>query len=87
MVMPQSGPIILIEDDLDDKDIFEEALGELHLPNLFRWFPNPVDALKYLETTYENPFLIICDVNLPFQNGLEFKKTIDALPAIREKSI
>jgi CheY-like chemotaxis protein len=85
--MPITGPIVLIEDDPDDKDFFEEALAELKLPNLLRWFDNPAAARRYLQNSEEVPFLIVCDVNLPGQNGLEFKKSIDSIPAIRKKSI
>ncbi len=31
--------------------------------------------------------LIICDIILPVQNGMEFKREIDADPVLRKKSI
>lgn len=32
------GPIVLIEDDVDDKDLLEEVLKGLNIPNKIVWF-------------------------------------------------
>ncbi|MEO6405827.1 MAG: response regulator [Ferruginibacter sp.] len=81
------GPIILIEDDADDKAIIDEIISEMKLPNKLHWFTNCPDAYHYLDTTVDRPFLILCDVNLPIQSGTEFKKQVDAHPELRKKSI
>jgi len=83
----KSGPIILIEDDIDDQKIMEEALGEMNVDNRLIWFPNCKAAMHYLQTTEDQPFIIFCDVNLPVQTGIEFKKEIDEDPVLRRKSI
>jgi response regulator RpfG family c-di-GMP phosphodiesterase len=85
--MSRSGPILLIEDDSDDKMIFEMIIRELEIPNQMIWFDNTMDAFKFLCTTSESPFLIFCDINLPGQNGLDFKKQVDDVPELRKKSI
>ncbi|WP_018614056.1 response regulator [Segetibacter koreensis] len=85
--MARSGPIIIIEDDYDDQEIIHDILKELEVPNNIIFFTNGSDGLKYLKTTNEQPFLIICDVNLPGINGLEFKKQIDNDSYLRQKSI
>jgi CheY-like chemotaxis protein len=85
--MAKRGPIILVEDDVDDKTIFEEALEDIGAKNSLRWFINPIEAFSYLATTEEKPFLIFCDINLPKQNGLDFKARIDADKYLRQKSI
>jgi CheY-like chemotaxis protein len=85
--MAKTGPIILIEDDPDDKAIFEDAIHELGVSNALRAFDSPIECFKYLKTTHEQPFLIFCDVNLPRQNGLDFKASIDGDPQLRRKSI
>jgi two-component SAPR family response regulator len=73
----KSGPIILIEDDIDDKTIFKAILKELNIPNKFTWFDNCIDSWKYLKSTSDQPFIIFCDINLPKQNGIDFKRQID----------
>jgi CheY-like chemotaxis protein len=81
------GPIVIVEDDSDDIDILIDVLRELDVRNPLIWFDNCFDAFKYLKTTSEQPFIILSDVNLPGQNGIEFKKDIDADQELRRKSI
>jgi len=83
----KTGPIVLVEDDFDDKKFFEVALTDLKVPNKLLWFDNCHEALDYLKTTEEKPFLIFSDINLPLQTGIEFKRDIDADPELRKKSI
>lgn len=83
----KDGPIILIEDDVDDQEIFRDIVAELKVANELIIFDNCPDGFKYLKATPEQPFVIFCDVNLPVQNGMEFKKQIDADPELRKKSI
>jgi CheY-like chemotaxis protein len=79
-------PIILIEDDQDDQDMFRELIVELGIPNPLIFFDNAPDALEFLVEDGQ-PFLIFCDVNLPMQTGLEFKRLVDDHPELRKKSI
>jgi len=81
------GPIIIVEDDKDDRDIIEEVLKELNIPNEIVWFKRCVNAFDYLKTHTNQPFLIFCDINLPGLSGLEFKRQIDADKELRKKSI
>lgn len=83
----KSGPIIIIEDDHDDKDILEEVLKELNVSNKLVWFQSNSDAFQFLKTLDEQPFLIISDVNLPGQSGIEFKKQLDEDEQLKKKSI
>ncbi|MDB5225923.1 MAG: response regulator receiver protein [Bacteroidota bacterium] len=85
--MSKSGPIIVIEDDKDDLELFQEVIGELKINNKLISFVNCLDAYDYLQTTSDQPFIIFCDVNLPQQNGIEFKRNIDHDPHLRKKSI
>ncbi len=81
------GPIIIIEDDADDKDLFAAVLKELKYENQLIWFNNCADAFQYLDSSTEQPFVIFCDVNLPKQTGTELKKQIDDHDGLRRKSI
>jgi response regulator RpfG family c-di-GMP phosphodiesterase len=85
--MSKTGPIILIDDDRDDKEIFEHVIKQLDILNKFICFDRTEKAMNYLSTTADQPFIIFCDINLPLQDGLEFKQSIDSNPVLRKKSI
>ena len=42
---------------------------------------------SFLKSTTKQPFIILCDINLPQLNGLEFKKQLDADAELRHKAI
>ena len=85
--MAKSGPVIVLEDDADDKSIFEEILQDLEITNKLIWFTKTAETLEYLKTTSEQPFIIFSDINLPVQNGIDFKKELDTDEQLRKKSI
>jgi CheY-like chemotaxis protein len=85
--MPYSGPIVIVEDDVDDQEIVAEILKELEAPNELLIFDNCTDALHFLKFATKQPFIILCDINLPQLNGLEFKKDIDTDSALRQKCV
>jgi CheY-like chemotaxis protein len=87
LVMPKSGPIIIIEDDADDQELLKEVFRELQVPNLTRFFDSCASAFNYLLTTIERPFLIISDINLPAMTGLELCKKVFENKALKMKSI
>lgn len=78
---------MVVEDDPDDKEVLEEILHELNIINSLVWFTNGPAAFRYLKTTATQPLIILSDVNLPIQNGIEFKRQIDNDPELRRKSI
>ena len=81
------GPIIIVDDDLDDREIYLESIRAIGIPNEVRFFENGPNALNYLYTTPEQPFIILCDVNMHMMTGLEFKEKIQADPILRTKGI
>jgi len=83
----KAGPIIIVEDDIDDQEIFIQALREININNQVNHFKNGKTAFEYLLQTSERPFIIFCDVNLPGQKGTAFKKQIDENKELRRKSI
>lgn len=85
--MSKSGPVILVDDDADDHQIFVEVMEEMNVSNRVLCFSNSVDALHHLRTTTEASFMIFCDVNMPVVSGLELKLRIDSDPELRKKSI
>ena len=85
--MAKRGPILLVEDDKDDQEIIKEVLHQINIPNKFICFANGQEVLDYLKTTADQPFLILCDVNMPVMDGLELRKSIDENEYLRRKSI
>lgn len=85
--MSKTGPILIIEDDPDDAEMFMAIAKDLKVPNELIWFENTEEAFDYLVQTKEIVFVIFCDINLPGTNGLTFKRTIEEHPALRKKSI
>ncbi len=83
----KAGPIILIEDDEDDKAVIEEVLGELKITNELIWFDKSQGAYDYLLATSDQPFIILSDVNLPGKTGIDLKSQIDGNEYLRKKSI
>lgn len=81
------GPIIILEDDLDDQEILTEVLEELEIPYRIDFYTQAKDVLNYLSNTDEQPFIIISDVNLPLMNGLELRQIINGNAYLRNKSI
>jgi len=85
--MNKGGPIIIIEDDSDDREIFLEIFQELDLRNEIKFFNDGEDALIYLTDTTIEPFIIFSDINMPRLSGMELREKIHQNEDLRIKSI
>lgn len=85
--MSKTGPVVILEDDPDDRELLAEVFEKLEIANKLIWFTTADVAFDYLKTTPEQPFIILSDVNLPGENGIEFKRRIDHDDELRRKSI
>jgi len=74
--MNKSGPIIVIEDDIDDKELLEEIFVKLGYINKIIFFADGNEALEFLNKTEEPPFLILSDINMPKINGFELRNKV-----------
>ncbi|RYY83986.1 MAG: response regulator [Chitinophagaceae bacterium] len=74
--MNNSGPVIVIEDDVDDQEILTTVFKELGYPNEIRFFTDGYLALDYLNQTEIVPFLILSDINMPKLDGFELRNKI-----------
>lgn len=83
----KDGALIIVEDDMDDQEILKEIFESLGLSNKLLLFPDGSETLTYLQATSEQPFLILCDINLPKLNGLELRDALHADERLRKKSI
>ncbi len=80
-------PIIIIEDDADDCEAIQLALEEIGILNEQKCFQNGLEALNYLQSTSEQTFLILSDVNMPILNGFQLKEEINKNDKLRIQSI
>jgi CheY-like chemotaxis protein len=85
--MNVSGPIVFIEDDLDDQEIIAEAFKTLNLPNKVIFFSDGEKALQYLTETDIKPFIIFSDINMPRLSGMDLRKKVHENEDLRLKSI
>ncbi len=83
----KNGPLVIVEDDLDDQEIIREVFESLEVSNTLLLFSDGVEALTYLKTTTDQPFLILCDINLPKLNGLQLREQINMDERLRKKSV
>ena len=74
--MNRDGEIIVIEDDMDDQELFGEIFKSLQISNKVLFFNNGEDALQYLQQPDIEPFLILSDINLPRLNGFELRERV-----------
>jgi CheY-like chemotaxis protein len=85
--MNKGGPIIIIEDDLDDQDILSDVFKELDCKNEIIFFSDGEKALEYLTITDVEPFIIFSDINMPKLSGIELRAKIHENEDLRLKSI
>jgi CheY-like chemotaxis protein len=85
--MNKHGPIVIIEDDLDDQHILDDIFKELNYKNELIFFGDSLKALEYLTDTDIEPFLVLSDINMPKLNGMELREKIHNNEDLRLKSI
>lgn len=85
--MNKTGPIIIIEDDVDDQEMLVEIFKELKYANELIFFGDSIQALEYLTATEIEPFLVLSDINMPKLNGMELREKIHNNEDLRLKSI
>ena len=81
------GPIVIIDDDEEDCELTRRGLHEVGIKNKVVIFGSGIDALRYLETTEDKPFLILSDIEMPEMTGLELRRKINSSEYLRKKSI
>jgi CheY-like chemotaxis protein len=85
--MNKNGPIVIIDDDADDRYLLADVFNELNYPNEIKFFDGGKEALRYLQQSDSNPFLILSDVNMPGLDGFELRKTIYQDPNLAQKCV
>ncbi len=67
--------VFLIDDDSDDREIFEETLLSLNIGLKYEEAKNGAEAWEKLNSeTFPKPDLIFLDLNMPIMDGRQFLK-------------
>lgn len=85
--MNKNGPIIIIEDDLEDQEMLHDIFKELNYNYELIFFGDSVKALEFLTETDIKPFLVLSDINMPKLSGMELRDKIHNNEDLRLKSI
>lgn len=85
--MNKSGPIIIIEDDLDDQELLAQVFKELNYQNKIVFFDDSQEAFDFLTITEIKPFIVFSDINMPKLNGPVLRDKIHNNEDLRMKSI
>jgi CheY-like chemotaxis protein len=85
--MNKTGPIVFIEDDLDDQELITEVFKKSDVKNEIKFFNDGEDALQYLIESDVEPFIIFSDINMPRLGGLDLREKIHNNEELRMKSI
>ncbi len=82
-----SGPVIIVDNDLEDYGFMLEAFQSLDAENPLRHFTRAQDAYNYLLESNEKPFLIFSEVQLIGMDGIALRRAILKSEYLRRKSI
>ncbi len=85
--MNKNGAIIIIEDDIDDQEMFDEVFRELDYKNEIIFFNDGQEALAHLTSNSSEPFIVFSDINMPKLNGMELRRKVHENEDIRIKTI
>lgn len=85
--MNKTGPIIVIEDDMDDQELLTEIFKKLNYRNEIVFYKDGNKALEFLNNTDVQPFLILSDINMPKMNGFELRNKVFTNEQLQTKCI
>jgi CheY-like chemotaxis protein len=75
--------ILLADDDADDRELFEEALSDVH-PNAVLTTAQDGEELMFILKNYHKPDLLFLDLNMPRKNGKECLHEIVKHPDLKK---
>jgi len=85
-------PILIAEDDADDRYLLQTAFTETGYPEKFDFVENGIELLNYLDNMYSNtaaeihilPGFILLDLNMPKKDGREVLKELKQHPVFKK---
>ncbi|MDF2455173.1 MAG: response regulator [Cytophagaceae bacterium] len=82
---PQFLPVLLADDDLDDRMLFSDAISDLKLPIDLQLVKDGAELMDYLLTSAViMPEILFLDLNMPRKNGFECLEEIKSHPTLKE---
>jgi len=87
VIVNKKGPIIVIEDDVDDQDVLKEIFYKLNYQNKVLFFSDGEAALAHITACEEPPFLILSDINLPKLDGFALREKLKTDAKLSNKCI
>jgi len=81
------APVFIVDDDIDERLIVQEIWEELQVKNPPLFFDSGQAVLDHLKKDPTNPFMIICDVNLPKMDGFQLRERFAEETSIHYLSI
>lgn len=85
--MFKNGPVIIIEDDIDDQQFLKSVFTKLNYKNEVLFFINGEEALAYLKLPEIRPFIILSDIELPLLNGFDLREKLKTDEALHLRCI
>ena len=80
--------ILMADDDVDDRQFFSEAVGELKMNNKLSLFNDGTELMDFLENPeIDVPQILFLDLNMPGKNGLDCLAEIRSNPKYNNLSI
>ncbi len=77
-------PILIADDDPEDRQLIKEALNESRLLNEIEFAADGEELMKRLNSSDKLPGLILLDLNMPKKDGREALKEIKSNPRFRQ---
>ena len=82
-----TGPVWIIDSDIDDQEMVREVWEELKLKNELRFFEGADEVMNMLAKAETAPFIIISELHLPKTDGFELRKRMLGTGSKKFKSV
>ncbi|UZO81123.1 response regulator [Aquimarina sp. ERC-38] len=80
--------IVLVDDDEDDRLLFQDAIEEVDIQTQLLMFSNGEEFMDYLLLTGQPmPHLVFLDLNMPIKNGIQCLEEIRNTPRLKDLSV
>lgn len=81
------SPILVVADDPDEIELINDAAYDIGIKRPIHYFRHGDALLEFLTTTDTAPLVILCEINMPGDNGFEIQQKVAANPVARHKCV